>query len=1135
MQNSRIIKALESLPPGDVYLLGSKAYVLRGFEYYRNSRVDTFEWAREHEVLYVRILGTRRYTISISMKGDSLKYYCTCPAWSPGQNCKHVVCAVITIKNLVNESHFREERVLRSYRQLLKNALFNSGIKEKAPGEGRNRNLNRNKEPNKERKEVLLPGYSIVIERENDPAAIIASVWKDDIEVKRVSGSLPEELRPFVFSAHGDFYYRYQWRSYLETYLREYDNLHPLFVIIDGEKIPVKWDEELHLKSKTLLDISGEALSVSALYLEGDSPCSRVYRLNNIIVVDLETGRMGHIKEGDGLRIHQKMISMLNDYGSVNEEGSLILSAEHLDYLQLSLDGEIKSWLDHMVFRVNGEEISPEKGAYSCRMTIDTGDELEGETGRLSLLALCDYGGDLYGATESFFNFIPYIEKGYDLSQVMRAKKRKKTIIDTFIKSFSIRKKGEFNKLVKEALSNGDYRKRAVRSEAKHCLGGAYNNLTRPSSRLHFREGKWTFFENDLEKESFLYSIPYDVFGVGVFSDMPSHYELRLPSEELYMAFHLLSEKLSEKGIPLYFNKNPVRNAHWDFVFNALRKPHIDWFDVSPEINFEGAPIDDAALQKALSRNGVLTHGDEVLVLDSNTRKILSILNRMGRSSRKKEKKKEIVRVPRLQILDWVELRKEGVEIRLSADDEKMIERLCAFEKIEKYPLPEKMKAKARHYQKEGYYWLAFLYEHRFGACLADDMGLGKTLQAIMLLAAIKEKTLNVRSGSGLAPHLIVVPPSLLFNWQSELEKFYAPLKVFIYQGVARQADFEGYDIVLTTYGLVRRDIDKLEKMPFHVIIFDEAQAIKNIHAATTGAVRRLKGEFKLVITGTPLENHLGEYYSILDLALPELLGDYDDFKKYMKSNNPVDMEMLVKRTRPFLMRRTKEKVLKELPAKMENDVYLELTENQKIFYRKTVELIRSDIDDAYRKKTSAQARIIALTALLKLRQICLTPSLLDPSISDKAPKMDFLCMKVRELLDEGHSALVFSQFTSFLDILEKEFVREHIPFSRLDGSTPTMKRKKLVEGFQSAREPSVFLLSLKAGGQGLNLTKASYVFHLDPWWNPAVENQASDRAHRLGQQKKVTITRILMHHTIEEKMMELKKKKLALFKAIMD
>lgn len=503
---------------------------------------------------------------------------------------------------------------------------------------------------------------------------------------------------------------------------------------------------------------------------------------------------------------------------------------------------------------------------------------------------------------------------------------------------------------------------------------------------------------------------------------------------------------------------------------------------------------------------------------------------------------KEIVRVPRLQILDWIYLRNMGVKVRLSKEDEGLIERLNRFEKIEQRAIPENLAADLRHYQREGYYWLSFLYEHRFGACLADDMGLGKTIQGITLLAGIKEG--KVKSVCHVnCPNLLVLPPTLLFNWENEIRRFYPDLKMHLYTGIERSMEFGESDVVLTTYGLVRRDIQKLKEIQFNVIVFDEAQAVKNIYADTTGAVRQLKGYFKLTMTGTPVENHLGEYYSILDLSLPGLLGEYDDFKSYIKmdASSPAlagagsNIDLLLRRTRPFVLRRTKEKILKELPPKIESDIYLELTDKQKALYKKTVEMVKSTIDEAYHSKTAAQAQIIALTAILKLRQLCVSPMLLDPTIDEPSPKIEFLIGKLRELMEEGHSALVFSQFTSFLNILEEELRRHSLSFCRLDGSTVVGKRKKLVEDFQNGDGASIFLLSLKAGGQGLNLTKASYVFHLDPWWNPAVENQASDRAHRIGQKNRVSIMRILMRHTIEEKMMELKKKKLELYKTVME
>ena len=472
--------------------------------------------------------------------------------------------------------------------------------------------------------------------------------------------------------------------------------------------------------------------------------------------------------------------------------------------------------------------------------------------------------------------------------------------------------------------------------------------------------------------------------------------------------------------------------------------------------------------------------------------------------------------------------------MKLTPHDEEVVARLTRFDKIEPKPIPRGLKTELRLYQKEGYYWLSFLYEHRFGACLADDMGLGKTIQAIALLGAIKEGKISGPL-SPAAPSLIVVPPSLIFNWEQEIERFYPKLRVHVYRGKDRTIRSEGCDVVLTSYGLIRRDIARLKEITFHVIVFDEAQTVKNIFAGATGAVRQLKGFFKVVLTGTPVENHIGEYYSILDLVLPGLLGDYREFQGKAKKDLSSFLPVVAEKTKPFVLRRTKERILKELPPKVEHDVYLELTEKQKAFYNRTVEEVRSTIDAAYKQKTASQAKIIALTAIMRLRQICLSPGLLLPDTKEISPKIEFLRDKLAELQEESHSALVFSQFTSFLDIVEDELRSGGFRIFRLDGSTPVLKRKDIVESFQGCADSAVFLLSLKAGGQGLNLTRATYVFHLDPWWNPAVENQASDRSHRIGQKNKVIVTRLLMRHTVEEKMMALKLRKTSLYRALMD
>ncbi len=336
-------------------------------------------------------------------------------------------------------------------------------------------------------------------------------------------------------------------------------------------------------------------------------------------------------------------------------------------------------------------------------------------------------------------------------------------------------------------------------------------------------------------------------------------------------------------------------------------------------------------------------------------------------------------------------------------------------------------------------------------------------------------------------------------------------------------------------HGIVHRDIEQLEQLRFDVIVFDETQVVKNLKAATSNAVRRLKAVFVLALTGTPVENHLGEYYAIMDLCLPGLLGSREEFARQIGQGGQAGINRLIRRTKPFILRRSKQMIAAELPPKIETDIHLELSPKQKLLYQRTVEEVRGLVRDAFARHLPGQARIIALTAILRLRQICLAPSLAAPGSSDSSPKLDFLAEQLLELRDEGHSALVFSQFTSYLDIIEKGLKHHGLNYVRLDGSTPVAQRKNLVNSFQNSSEPAVFLISLKAGGKGLNLTRATYVFHMDPWWNPAVENQASDRAHRIGQTEQVTITRLIMRHTIEEKMMVLKEQKLKLYKAILE
>ncbi len=722
------------------------------------------------------------------------------------------------------------------------------------------------------------------------------------------------------------------------------------------------------------------------------------------------------------------------------------------------------------------------------------------------------------------------------LSQPLKAKKRVTAMLEGGFALFAATTATGRTQAIRSALAPPDFAKRKIKAEAKEIVQGFMESAGHRMLVLLATADGWRFVVDDRKGQVRLVELLYRFFSLDPFGgEFRYPAELTLPRSELLPRLGELASALREAGFDLRFGGALLQQGEWEFTLEAVPATvggAIDWFELRPEIRCNGELLSEETL-KALLSGGMLPQGEALILLGDEQRRILELLVAGGGGAGKKKRTVEPVRIPRLQILDWLELRSHGVTLRLPPDMEQLITNLTRLERLPERPLPAGLHATLRPYQQEGYEWLAFLYEHRFGACLADDMGLGKTVQAITLLAGLAEGVIPSAAAPG-TPHLVVVPPSLLFNWENELARFAPGLRVVTYSGAKRSLEFGDADIVLTSYGILQRDADKLAEIPFHVVIFDEAQQVKNLLASTTTAARRLNGQFTLALTGTPMENHLGEYYAIMDLSLPGLLGSYEEFRRKIDIRGFGGIDTLIRRTRPFVLRRTKQMIADELPPRMESDLYLELTTRQRALYQKTVEEVRGTVAEAYQAKAAGQARMIALTAILRLRQICLCPSLFIKG-KVESPKLEALGDQLLELRDEGHSALVFSQFTGFLDIVQEGLKKRGLETLRLDGSTPVPKRKDLVKSFQESQGPRVFLISLKAGGKGLNLTRATYVYHLDPWWNPAVENQASDRAHRIGQTGQVTVTRLIMRHTVEEKMMSLKERKLKLYKALLE
>lgn len=1137
-----VIDFLDSYSAGSVYNLTTKEILLRGFEYYRQQRLIGYDPSGDQARLSARIRGTRIYQVNFTLRDGTLHFVCSCPAWNETSQCKHLICALLTTLNLLRPTLFKipEDKIYR--RRLWETLFYKKSLPAREEplllGKGVHNSdplapLLAFPKPKKEREEK--ESLEVVIDANHGIPRL--SLFKKGKPVPAYQ--IPEEIKEWFSPDHLYVDQNYLNENALSDFLSVYPNRYPLFYQSENERIPVRWSDMESLEAVTILNLTGDFVHIVAACRVDGKIREKIDQLSHF-VVEREEGILFPFEEKEGWELYDK----LYDMAKIGEDDHLgeyqgrptrfSVPPDFFQSVEILLErkmNKMRSEEELILLQVDGKPVSPESGEPFYALSIRTDLEKEGV---ILIRPECRLGDARNSPPESLFNIFSILE-GKKFSPPLRTQKRKKVLYDIFFALFSLAEAKSLESLMTGMLKEGDFTKWGIKNEAKRIIRYYYSLLHREEERISLSKGKWYRTGIDKAKEAILYQIPYEIFGPEIFKSLMSHAEMAIPAELFYTRFSSFYSRATESGVALFFNKKPVVPSNWEFSFDATRNEGIDWFELKPEIRCNGELLSKEEWNGLFRRRGAVEKGNEVRIIDAASEEVLKTLSEIIAGEEKgKPEKKEIVNVPKLQIFDWIALRKKGVRIRLSEEDEALVDRLLHFERIDQLPIPENLRGSLRPYQVEGYQWLAFLYRHRLGACLADDMGLGKTLQAIAFLAGLREKRIAQPDQTAELPHLVVVPTSLVFNWESELDRFYPGFKVGIYTGNETIAEINNTDILLTTYGIVRRNIEKLSKTPFNVMIFDEAQAVKNIYADTTGAVRQLRGRFKLVMSGTPLENHLGEYYSLIDLALPGLLGNYEIFRSLTRSGgSPIDR--MVKRTRPFVLRRTKEMILKELPPKMESDIYLELTEKQKKLYQQTVSEVRRVIDNAYRTKTEFQARIIALTALLRLRQISVSPRLVSAEMTEESPKIEFLIERVQELLDEGHCALVFSQFTSFLNLLEEELVRKKIPFLRLDGSTPAAKRKILVNQFQEGKEPVIFLLSLKAGGQGLNLTRASYVFHLDPWWNPAVENQASDRAHRIGQKKSVTIIRILMRHTIEEKMMALKEKKRELYRAVME
>jgi non-specific serine/threonine protein kinase len=484
-----------------------------------------------------------------------------------------------------------------------------------------------------------------------------------------------------------------------------------------------------------------------------------------------------------------------------------------------------------------------------------------------------------------------------------------------------------------------------------------------------------------------------------------------------------------------------------------------------------------------------------------------------------------------LSIID--ELYNEIDETEVMIKLEEKYDRLRSFNRINEVNPPRDLEHILRPYQVAGYHWLNYLNEVGWGGILADDMGLGKTVQALSFLQLFKEQNVNMTS-------LVVCPTTLMFNWENEIKKFTPKLSYMIHHGGDRQKNkkiFENHDVIITTYGTLRSDIKFMLEANFDYVVLDESQAIKNPQSKVTKAASLLNAKNRLCMSGTPLQNNTFDIYAQMNFLNPGMLGSVEYFRNEFAT--PIDKfgekehkEHLKKLLYPFILRRTKEQVAKDLPEKTETILFCEMEEEQRNIYDAYRNDYRDKIMGVIKEQGIDKSQLTILQGLMKLRQICDSPAIIKEQepLPNASVKLEELAREITENIG-NHKALVFSQFLGMLALIKEKLVELGVKFEYFDGSTTAQERERAIQSFQNDNDVRVFLISLKAGGVGLNLTAADYVYIVDPWWNPAVEQQAIDRTHRIGQTKNIFAYRMICKDTIEDKILQLQEKKRALAK----
>ena len=1115
-------EGFESLDIQELYYIGNRQLLDAGFSYYRNFAVESLTWIGAEKCLVATVSHGFSDTYEVSLrlrKGGGVEHCCDCSAWRRQSGCVHVVAAMAAVFLAVQGKSMGGHAMPSDYAQDLRRQL---GYRDVGgdPGEGPDR-----AEP--------PPSELWLME--------VREYGRLDFHIE---GSVPQAFlrsvgialpKSYGFMVARDFSVDVAQISLPKFLAQAQAQQIPVLIHVEGEQRCLRFSDAA-CRMRQVLDYSDEQVYLEFCFegAQGEAlePFCLIPRSDYVILVDgsvrplLASAAIN--TSGDGALRHGTDAESFNEAAHAHPLNAVDLADD--DYL-LRLDGEACSPV-----------IVPES-AVRLELDLYGSANAAGEHEGFNFdLYLCVEGMriDLYDFQGEMFDTVLHACYG----TLFGAKRRVRALADLLRRVLSAHAAGrmidlhtqaaDFPELLAEPFAD------VVRGVVDRCVNFIGDAAFKaPRLLIDTANERWLACPLHLDKVAMLLWSMRDVATRHDLKGLSNGY-LPLGRNESSDAVlqHLISV-CAALGVRVRFNEQAIRSAPLSINLQGSHGgagKDIDWFELHPSMSCGDRSISPAEWKRLIRGELFLEAADGSLIMPEvgegqadGLQMIAEVLQR-GRSRGADARAADGgLQISRLEMLDWIALRRKGVQLQLPDAVEAVFASLSQFDQLPEFVPSPALQAELRPYQREGCAWIEFLYQHRFGACLADDMGLGKTVQAIAFLVARFEQQLGTRQQAAV---LIVLPPSLVFNWLDEFARFAPHLRVCDCLSHAQwDAALQQAQVLLTTYDRVRIDAKTMAKHAFDIVVFDEAHNLKNVNTARTKAAAQLQRRFTLCLTGTPVENHVAEFYSVLTATVPGIFGSLKEFKESYRR----EPQRTLRRAAPFVLRRTKEKILKELPKKEEHELFLEMSPIQKEIYTRTVSEVREEVALAYEDRPEQQAGIIALAAILRLRQVCVSPALLGKSMKEPAPKFSHMADQLEELQAEGHAALVFSQFIGGLDQMQAIAEARNIPYLRMDGRTPTAKRKELVQRFQSGEGPAFFFISLKTGGVGLNLTRANYVFHLDPWWNPAVENQASDRAHRIGQTRSVFVQRLIMQHTIEARMLELKARKAELFRQLVE